>query len=80
VANAMPKGPPMRMWVDDQRAYSMNEIAINWNAPLVFTLAAANAASAAKKTSYRRSAQRPVWLRGHFQFRISGQSMPFSWA
>jgi endoglucanase len=33
----------MRMWVDDERAYSMNEIAINWNAPLVFLLAGANA-------------------------------------
>jgi endoglucanase len=42
VANNLPKQPPMRMWVDDQRAYSMNEIAINWNAPLVFLLAAAN--------------------------------------
>lgn len=42
VANAMPKQPPMRMWVDDQRAYSMNEVAINWNAPLVFLLAAVN--------------------------------------
>ncbi len=38
----LPKLPPMRMWVDDERAYSMNEIAINWNAPLVFLLAAAN--------------------------------------
>ena len=46
VANALPKAPPMRMWVDDQRAYSLNEIAINWNAPLVFLLAAANSASA----------------------------------
>jgi endoglucanase len=42
VADALPKAPPMRMWLDDQRAYSMNEIAINWNAPLVFLLAAAN--------------------------------------
>jgi endoglucanase len=42
VADAIPKAPPMRMWLDDQRAYSMNEIAINWNAPLVFLLAAAN--------------------------------------
>jgi endoglucanase len=42
VANAMTKQPPMKMWVDDWRAYSMNEIAINWNAPLVFLLAAAN--------------------------------------
>ena len=42
VANKMPKQPPMKMWVDDERAYSMNEIAINWNAPLVFLLAAAN--------------------------------------
>ena len=42
VADTLPKAPPMRMWVDDQRAYSMNEIAINWNAPLVFLLAASN--------------------------------------
>jgi len=42
VADKLPKQPPMRMWLDDQRAYSMNEIAINWNAPLVFLLAAAN--------------------------------------
>ncbi len=42
VADALPKAPPMRMWVDDTAAYSMNEIAINWNAPLVFLLAFAN--------------------------------------
>ncbi len=42
IADALPKAPPMRMWLDDQRAYSVNEIAINWNAPLVFLLAAAN--------------------------------------
>jgi endoglucanase len=42
VADQLPRQPPMRMWVDDQRAYSMNEIAINWNAPLVFLLASAN--------------------------------------
>jgi endoglucanase len=42
VADALAKAPPMRMWLDDQQAYSMNEIAINWNAPLVFLLAAAN--------------------------------------
>lgn len=42
VANLLPKQPPMRMWVDDQRAYSLNEIAINWNAPLVFLLAGVN--------------------------------------
>lgn len=42
IADALPKAPPMRMWLDDQRAYSMNEVAINWNAPLVFLLAAAN--------------------------------------
>jgi endoglucanase len=39
----LPKQPPMRMWVDDEAAYSLNEIAINWNAPLVFLLAASNA-------------------------------------
>ena len=43
VAKTLPQMPPMRMWIDDYRAYSMNEIAINWNAPLVFMLAAANA-------------------------------------
>jgi endoglucanase len=43
VARTLPKLPPMRMWRDDQRAYSLNEVAINWNAPLVFLLAAANA-------------------------------------
>jgi endoglucanase len=42
IAKAMPRLPPMRMWVDDQRAYSLNEVAINWNAPLVFLLAAVN--------------------------------------
>ena len=31
--------PPMKMWVDDQESYAGNEIAINWNAPLVFVLA-----------------------------------------
>jgi endoglucanase len=42
VARRVATGPPMRMWVDDAGAYSMNEVAINWNAPLVFLLAAAN--------------------------------------
>jgi endoglucanase len=42
IADKLPKQPPMRMWIDDQRAYSMNEIAINWNAPVVFLLAGAN--------------------------------------
>lgn len=27
---------PQRCWVDDIRAFSMNEVAINWNAPLVW--------------------------------------------
>ena len=42
VADALPRQAPMRMWVDDERAYALNEVAINWNAPLVFMLAAAN--------------------------------------
>jgi endoglucanase len=42
VAGGMPKLPPMRMWMDDAMAYSVNEVAINWNAPLVFLLAGAN--------------------------------------
>jgi endoglucanase len=36
----LPAGtPPARMYVDDQESYASNENAINWNAPLVFTLA-----------------------------------------
>jgi endoglucanase len=35
----LPDGlPPMKMWVDDQESYASNEVAINWNAPLVFVL------------------------------------------
>jgi endoglucanase len=43
VAQGLAKLPPMRMWVDDAMAFSVNEVAINWNAPLVFLLAGANA-------------------------------------
>ena len=32
--------PPGRAYVDAEAAYACNEIAINWNAPLVFSLAA----------------------------------------
>jgi len=42
VGRLLPKRPPMQMYRDEQPAYSMNEIAINWNAPLVFLLAALN--------------------------------------
>jgi len=35
----LPNGPPARMYLDDQESYASNEIAINWNAPLVFLLA-----------------------------------------
>jgi len=30
---------PQTCWTDDARAYSMNEVAINWNAPLVWVTA-----------------------------------------
>ena len=30
---------PQRCWVDDYRAFTVNEVAINWNAPLVWTAA-----------------------------------------
>jgi endoglucanase len=36
----MPDLPPAKMFVDDQESYASNETAINWNAPLVFLLAA----------------------------------------
>lgn len=32
--------PPAKSYIDDQGAYACNEVAINWNAPLVFLLAA----------------------------------------
>jgi endoglucanase len=35
----MPATPPARRYADDQRSYASNEIAINWNAPLVFLVA-----------------------------------------
>ena len=31
--------PPARAYVDETGAYACHEIAINWNAPLVFVLA-----------------------------------------
>ena len=34
-----PDLPPAKIYLDDQGAYSANEVAINWNAPLVFLLA-----------------------------------------
>jgi len=33
--------PPAKSYLDDQEAYAANEVAINWNAPLVFLLAGA---------------------------------------
>jgi endoglucanase len=36
-----PPLPPARRWLDEQGAYSANEIAINWQAPFVLLLAAA---------------------------------------
>jgi endoglucanase len=33
--------PVARMYLDEEASYASNEIAINWNAPLVFLLAAA---------------------------------------
>jgi endoglucanase len=40
VLRRLPPGPPARSYLDDQGSYSSNEVAINWNAPLVFLLAA----------------------------------------
>jgi endoglucanase len=40
VIDALPATPPARRYRDDQASYASNEIAINWNAPLVFVLAA----------------------------------------
>ncbi len=40
-ANCRTDLPPAKMYLDEQEAYAANEVAINWNAPLVFLLAAA---------------------------------------
>ena len=37
--NANEKRPPARQWDDVKQSYTTNEVAINWNAPLVFLLA-----------------------------------------
>ena len=37
--NAEGRTPPARQWEDKEANYRVNEIAINWNAPLVFVLA-----------------------------------------
>jgi endoglucanase len=37
----LPDLPPARMYLDEQESYATNEVAINWNAPLVFLLAGA---------------------------------------
>src|SRR5450432_3586466 len=39
VIDALPATPPARRYRDDQNSYASNEIAINWQAPLVFLLA-----------------------------------------
>lgn len=36
----MPPYPPAKGYLDEEESYASNEIAINWNAPLVFLLAA----------------------------------------
>ena len=43
ITKALPRQAPMRMYVDDERAYSSNEPIISCNAPLVFVLAALHA-------------------------------------
>jgi endoglucanase len=43
ISKALPPQAPMRMYIDDERAYSCNEPTTNCNAPLVFVLAALHA-------------------------------------
>ncbi|HVR44638.1 MAG TPA: glycoside hydrolase family 9 protein [Thermoanaerobaculia bacterium] len=45
VLKALPRGTsPAKMYADDQESFAGNEVAINWNAPLVFALAGLAAA------------------------------------
>lgn len=41
-----PSSLPARSWLDDWCSYSTNEVAINWNAPLVYVVAALRAEAA----------------------------------
>ncbi|HUP50181.1 MAG TPA: glycoside hydrolase family 9 protein [Thermoanaerobaculia bacterium] len=41
--------PPMLMYADDQESYAGNEVAINWNAPLVFLVAGLQEAEGGEK-------------------------------
>jgi endoglucanase len=36
---SLPELPPAKMYLDEQESYASNEVAINWNAPLVFLFA-----------------------------------------
>jgi len=35
----LPNLPPAKTYLDEQASYASNEVAINWNAPLVLMLA-----------------------------------------
>ena len=37
----LPDLPPAKLYLDEEASYASNEVAINWNAPLVFLLAGA---------------------------------------
>ena len=39
--NAEGRTPPARQWEDKEGNYRVNEVAVNWNAPLAFVLASA---------------------------------------
>ena len=59
VLRALPADlPPARVWVDDVESYAGNEVAINWNAPLVFLLAGVSAGE--RETPGGASPHRPA--------------------
>jgi endoglucanase len=53
VAKTLKGCAPQTCWADDIRAYSLNEVAINWNAPLVW-VSAWLADSGSKRTNGER--------------------------
>ena len=46
--------PPAEMYIDDRDSYATNEVAINWNAPLVFLLAGVVEATARTRVAVYR--------------------------
>ena len=72
-----PEGlPPAKRWLDDEGRYELNEIAINWQAPLVFLLAEALPGDAPKPAAAVGHGTFPV-IEASFTLRVIGNPFDF---